>query len=253
MMRWSCLILILTASLCSAQQTDEPRQIPQRLEQTIQQEVALNYLLALPEGYDEDPEAEWPLVIFLHGIGERGEDLEKVKSWGPAKRIEQGHTFPAIVVSPQCPPDGWWPHYTRELILLLDDLEATHRIDKDRIYITGLSMGGFGTWSLIAAIPDRIAAAVPVCGGTDLFSARTIGKNHVPVWAFHGEIDTVVPVEESLRATQTLRASGNRDARLTIYSGVGHNAWTPTYNDQNMWDWLFSKRLSDRAKEDAPR
>jgi predicted peptidase len=146
----------------------------------------MGYLLYLPKDYEK--QASWPLVMFLHGAGERGDDLELVKVHGPPKLIKQGKEFPFIVISPQCPKDKWWEPV--ELTALLDDVIKKHKVDQDRIYITGLSMGGFGTWRLAAFIPKRIAAIAPICGGGDAISVRAI--KHIPTWAFHGAKDEVV-------------------------------------------------------------
>ena len=123
--------------------------------------VRIDYLLYLPSDYEKNE--SWPLLLFLHGSGERGDDLEKVKKHGPPKLIEAGKQFPFVVVSPQCPKDRRWEPI--ELVALLDDLITRYKIDQDRIYVTGLSMGGFGTWRLAAYAPEKIAAIAPVCGG----------------------------------------------------------------------------------------
>ena len=124
--------------------------------------MKLNYLLFLPEGYESSGEKKWPLMLFLHGAGESGNDLEKVKLHGPPKIVGHKKDFPFIVVSPQSPGRGWNPD---TLNALLDDVVAHNRVDPDRVYLTGLSMGGFGTWALAAAHPDRFAAIAPICGG----------------------------------------------------------------------------------------
>ncbi|WP_236254457.1 carboxylesterase family protein [Mucisphaera calidilacus] len=226
---------------------------PDRLDVTVERQAELPYLISFPEGYNDDPQRRWPLVLFLHGAGERGDDLERVKSWGPGKRIEEGEHYPAIIVTPQCPADRWWPQMVFELVALIDAMEAEHRIDSERIYLTGLSMGGFGTWALAAEIPERVAAIGPICGGAAWYDARVIGWHQIPVWAFHGDADPVVEVEESLRAVQRLRAAGHENARLTLYSGVGHNSWTETYDNPEFWSWLFAQRLSNRpAPQEDP-
>src|ERR1700756_5414953 len=158
--------LVLTASL-PAWADDKPsnaKQQGQHFEKEITVKVKLDYLLYLPEGYDKEEKA-WPLLLFLHGAGESGHDLNKVKIHGPPKLIEAGKSFPMIVVSPQAPRMGW---DVPTLNALLDDIVATHKVDRDRVYVTGLSMGGFGTWALAAAYPDKFAAIMPICGGGDV-------------------------------------------------------------------------------------
>ena len=204
-----------------------------------EKKVALDYLIALPKGYDAEGDAV-PLLLFLHGAGERGKDLSKVKMHGPPKMIEQGHTFNAIVVSPQCPKDSWWSYEVDALIALLDKIERDYNIDKNRIYVTGLSMGGYGTFALAARQPERFAAAVPICGGGELFAA--VRLTDLPMWVFHGEADKVVPVEESKRLVRMIQNAGGKHAKLTLYPGVGHNSWGKAYADEKMWDWLFKQK-----------
>lgn len=204
-----------------------------------QMPVRLDYLLSLPDGY-EDGEKQHPLLIFLHGAGERGDDLKLVKKHGPPKLIDAGQAFPMIVVSPQCPANERWQ--VKELVALLDHLETEFRVDPKRIYVTGLSMGGFGTWELAATIPDRLAAVLPICGGGEPFWAGTMKP--VPVWAFHGERDPVVPLRRSEEMVDALSAVGGQ-AKLTVYPDVGHDSWTPTYAEDSWLTWLQSHVLGE--------
>ncbi len=148
-------------------------QSKQMLNKKITKVVDCNYLLYLPADYGKDAKKKWPLIMFLHGAGERGNNLEVVKKHGPPKMIAQGKSFDFIVVSPQCPNDLWWPEQTDVLITLLDEIEAKYRVDTDRVYLTGLSMGGFGTWTLAAKYPNRFAAIAPICGGSEAILRRT--------------------------------------------------------------------------------
>jgi len=200
--------------------------------------ASLDYLIALPEGYDKEGDPV-PLVLFLHGAGERGDDLDKVKLHGPPKMVEKGHDFGAVVVSPQCPADSWWPKEVELLAGLVDKLEREHHIDKDRIYITGLSMGGMGAFALAAHQPDRFAAAVPICGSGSAAMARKLTK--LPMWVFHGEDDKVVPAEGSKKMVRLVNEKDGEHAKLTLYPGVGHNSWDKAYGDQAMWQWLFKQ------------
>ncbi|WP_428387689.1 prolyl oligopeptidase family serine peptidase [Mucisphaera sp.] len=247
------LTLLLTTTLLTADhhQPTNAKQSPARLETTIQKDLSLNYLIALPTGYHASPDQTWPLILFLHGAGERGDDLNKVKAWGPPKKIEEGMPIPAIVVSPQCPQDSWWPDEVDALHALLDQIEQTHNVDPDRIIVTGLSMGGFGTWSLVGSEPDRFAAAAPICGGATWNDARTIGQHQVPLWNFHGEADNVVPIDESLRAMKRVRAAGHTTAKLTIYPNGNHGAWIPAYNDPELWTWMLNQNRADRLAEET--
>ncbi|MCK7555450.1 alpha/beta hydrolase-fold protein [Chitinophaga sedimenti] len=144
--------------------------------------IETKYLLALPEGYSADTAQRWPLLIFLHGAGETGTDINKVKAHGPAKLIEAGKKYPFIVVSPQTSTYGWQPDQVYQLLL---NLKKQYRVDNDRIYLTGLSMGGFGTWALAIKHPEEFAAIAPICGGgdtTDIWKLR-----YTPPGVFTGQ------------------------------------------------------------------
>lgn len=204
-----------------------------RLDRSIQ--VSLDYLLYLPEDYDKKD--SWPLMLFLHGAGERGDDLELVKKHGPPKLIAAGRQFPFIVVSPQCKPNRWWEPL--ELSTLLDEVTEKYKVDEDRIYVTGLSMGGFGTWRLAAYTPKRFAAIVPICGGGETYWTRRFP--HLPIWVFHGAKDSGVPLERSQAMVEALeKRAGN--VQLTIYPEAGHDAWTETYNNPKLYEWLLEQK-----------
>lgn len=202
---------------------------------TRQVPMSVDYLLYLPPDYDT--RAQWPLLLFLHGSGERGNDLERVKKHGPPKRIAQGHHFPFIVVSPQVPENQRWS--SERLALVLDEVQRRYNVDPDRVYVTGLSMGGYGTWDLAMDFPDRFAAIAPICGGGDTWRACSI--RHVPTWVFHGAKDEVVPVERSEELIAVLQGC-NGDVRSTIYLEAGHDAWTETYDNPELYEWLLAQR-----------
>lgn len=202
---------------------------------TISRQVDLPYLLYRPLEYDQQP--AWPLVLFLHGRGECGTDLTRVPVHGLPKHIAAGQHFPFVVASPQCPPDSHWPGQLDALEALLDHLITALKINARQVYVTGLSMGGYGTWHLAARCPQRIAAIAPVCGGGLPWLADQL--KDVPVWAFHGSRDDVVPLCESRVMVQAVRAAGGT-ARLTIYRGVGHDSWTQTYANPQLYAWLLS-------------
>ncbi len=200
-----------------------------------QVEVQLDYLLYLPKDYEA--QEHWPLLLFLHGSGERGADLELVKMHGPPKLIDAGESFPFIVVSPQCPSDQWWE--PTELTALLDEIVEKYKVDEDRIYVTGLSMGGFGTWSLAHYAPRRFAAIAPICGGGEIYWAKQI--SHLPAWAFHGAKDKGVPMARSESMLDALKKHGG-EPKLTIYPEAGHNAWTETYANPKFYEWLLQQK-----------
>lgn len=215
-----------------------------QVEKTFEREVTvsarLRYLLALPEGYGDD-DRRWPLLVFLHGAGESGDDLSKVKAHGPPKLLAAGtRSFPCIVVSPQSPGRGWNPDF---LLALIDDVCREQRVDEERIWLTGLSMGGFGTWSVAAARPERFAAIVPICGGGN---PRDAGKLvGLPTWVFHGAKDAVVPLAASQTMVDAVREQGG-EPKFTVYPDAGHDSWTATYDDPALWDWLFEQRRPPR-------
>jgi predicted peptidase len=204
----------------------------------------LPYLLHLPEDYDSDPERRWPLVLFLHGAGERGCDLDSVACHGIPKLAEAGREFPFVIATPQCPESSQWVAEVTTLAGLLDDVAAGYRIDPSRVYATGLSMGGFGTWSLAVRYPERFAAIAPICGG--LWHQGVDRIRRLPVWAFHGEEDKTVPIEFTETIVAGLEALG-ADVRFTRYPGVEHDSWTRTYDNPDLYDWLLAQRRTDRA------
>lgn len=230
-------LLLLTAGLLLPPVTsgdDQPhRQKAEQLTATVK--VEMQYLLYLPDGYEQKD--SWPLLLFLHGSGERGSDLELVKKHGPPKLIAAGQKFPFIVASPQCPKDRRWEPV--ELAALLDHLCQQLPVDLDRIYVTGLSMGGFGTWELAAFMPERIAAIAPICGGGEKYWVKRFV--HLPVWAFHGAKDTGVPLERSQMMIDELKNRGGTP-KLTIYPEAGHDSWTETYSNPELYDWFLSQR-----------
>lgn len=214
-----------------------PGMHPASFTTTVTRTVSSRYLLYLPDGYGKD-DKEWPLVMFLHGAGERGTDLELVKKHGPPKLIAGGKSFPFILVAPQCPERQWWPDDV--LTTLLDKVVAEYRVDKSRIYLTGLSMGGFATWRLASLQPDRFAAIMPICGGGDESTVCAI-KN-IPTWAFHGAKDPIVPLTESQKMVDRLKSCGG-DVTLTVYPEAGHDSWTETYDNPEVYSWLLKHSL----------
>jgi len=211
-------------------------QKPCELDRTIK--VQMKYLLALPKDYDQKD--SWPLLLFLHGAGERGNNLELVKKHGPPKLIEAGQQFPFIVVSPQCPEGRWWEPV--ELAALVDEIVENCKVDQDRIYVTGLSMGGFGTWSLAAYQPKRFAAIAPICGGGEPIIAKLFTP--IPAWVFHGAKDFVVPLERSEKMVEAMKQAGGI-VKFTVYPEAGHDSWTESYANPELYDWLLQQK---RAK-----
>ncbi len=199
----------------------------------------MKYLLQLPPDYDQQKAS--PLLLFLHGAGERGDNLDLVKKHGPPKLIAEGQSLPFIVVSPQCPKGRWWEPF--ELAALLDEIVEKYNVDEDRIYVTGLSMGGFGTWSLAAYQPKRFAAIVPICGGGEPFMTRLFAD--VPAWVFHGGKDPVVPLERSKEMVEAMRKAGG-DVKFTVYPEAGHDSWSQAYADPVLFKWLLEQKRTSK-------
>ncbi len=213
----------------------------------------LQYRLLIP---DHAQHQRFPLVLFLHGVGERGTDNEAQLLWGVMSfATDQAMTaYPSIVVAPQCPPDQYWANFGEnektndlkllpkptkpmELLLgLIEQLVQDYPIDTNRIYITGLSMGGFGTFDALERCPNLFAAAVPVCGGGDNSKAASIA--HVPIWVFHGADDGTVDPGYSAGMVAALMNAGARPG-FTLYPSVGHFSWLAAYSDPLMMAWLF--------------
>lgn len=216
-------------------------QYPQAFEKQVTKRVGAKFLLYLPQEFKKDGK-KWPLIVFLHGSGERGDDLEKVKVHGPPKMLETRKDFPFIVVSPQAPRNSIWD--SAMLDALLDELLAQLPVDRDRIYLTGLSLGGYGTWGTAIDFPNRFAAIAPVCGAGDVADACRL--KHLPIWAFHGEKDTVVSLKDDQDMVDAVRACGG-NIRFTVYKNTGHDAWTATYANPELYEWFLQhKRLQPR-------
>jgi len=213
-------------------------------EKKVLKTLRLDYLLFLPQGYGSDPQGRWPLILFLHGAGERGDDLALVKKHGIPKIVERQNDFPFIALSPQCPADSaWWVH-NDALDALLDEIVGTYAADPDRLYLTGLSMGGYGAWHLATLYPHRFAAVAPICGGGLWFFGfpeNVCRLKDVPVWAFHGAKDPAVPLEESEKMVEALKDCGG-DVRFTVYPDAGHDSWTETYDNPELYEWFLQHR-----------
>jgi len=209
----------------------------------------LLYRLLKPKELKENQ--RYPLVIFLHGIGERGNDNTiTLKHIAPLFLKEKNRNeYPCFLMVPQCPASENWtyPNWYLEpkepmatVIKLIDSLSALPFIDNTRIYITGLSMGGYGTWYLLTRFPSTFAAAVPICGGGDWNQANKF--KHIPIWAFHGSKDKTIHPDQTRKMIGALKKSGGKP-RYTEYKNTGHDSWTKAYNEPQLLPWLFSQRL----------
>lgn len=228
-------VAVIVPLMASAAEPDKPSSTQKSCQLERAFDVQMNYLLYLPKDYGQ--KESWPLLLFLHGAGERGDNLELVKKHGPPKLIEEGKEFPFIVVSPQCPKNRRWEAF--ELAALLDEITEKHKVDQDRIYVTGLSMGGFGTWSLAAYQPKRFAALVPICGGGEPIIAKLFTP--IPAWVFHGAKDTAVPLERSEKMVEAMKQAGG-NIKFSVYPEAGHDSWTETYNNPELYEWLLQQK-----------
>jgi len=205
-------------------------------EKTIRKHVGYAYLLHLPSDYSQIIK-DYPLIMFLHDSGERGTDIDKIKLHGMPSFLDKKPEFPFIVVSPQCPDHEYYDNDA--LIALLDEVEAKYRVDKSRVYLTGLSMGGFGTWYLASVHLERFAAVAPVSG----WGLSDIVENmkDVPVWAFHGANDKAVPISEEQEMMDELKKAGG-DVRFTVYPNLTHNVWKQTYENDELYKWFLEHK-----------
>ena len=247
-MRYTTPLLTAAAWLALAAQpaaTSAPptTQMAKQFQFARTQQLKASYLLFLPEAYGGKAAKRWPLILFLHGAGERGSDVWQVAAHGPPKNVKEHPEFPFIVVSPQCPEHQVWSKDV--LLALLDDITTKYAVDTNRIYLTGLSMGGYGTWDLGLTYPEKFAAIVPICGGGQVISvllssgAKGWALKTLGVWAFHGGKDPVVPLEESQRMVDALKKAGGQNVKLTIYPEAEHDSWTETYNNPALYEWLL--------------
>lgn len=234
------------------------------------QGATYRYQVFVPDNWT--PHRQWPIVLFLHGAGERGDDGLQQTDVGIGMAIRSNRSvIPAIVVMPQCPKNLWWtqPPMDDLAMATLDAATKEFHGDVRRTYITGISMGGYGTWRLAEKYPGRFAALVVICGGIRLppatlkahpelakwtppddpksysNAAAKIGK--IPVWIFHGADDAIVPVTESQRMYAAMKATG-ADVHYTEYPGVNHASWDRAYDEPKLFPWLFSKSLATPAK-----
>jgi predicted peptidase len=249
-MRWIGAVLLtagcITAGVLWAQQpasTPSPRDdvrtglTTHSFQRKVTTPVGGKYLLYLPEHYGRN-DAKLPLILFLHGSGERG-NLNALRNFGPVRVSQQQRGFPFIVLAPLCPKGKWWTDVdvTQSVMALLETVSETYLVDPDRIYLTGLSMGGFGVWNLAEQYPDRWAALAPVCGGGNPYLAQRV--RHIPTRIFHGQNDRSVPVGMAKQMAAVLKSVGGR-VELFVYPDLGHQCWKPTYDNPKLYQWFLS-------------
>lgn len=206
---------------------------------TFEITTSVQYQLFLPENYSE--KEKWPMIVFLHGAGERGDNIEKVKVHGPPKIVESKKDFPFIVLSPQCLTGKRWS--SDVIIDLIEEISSKEKVDNERVYLTGLSMGGFGTWEIASRDAYRFAAIAPICGGGNPSSVRRMG--HLPIWVFHGGKDRTVPLSASQEMVDALVAV-NGNVKFTVYPEAGHDSWTESYNNPELYSWFLKHKKQER-------
>lgn len=240
----SLFFLIAGTATMYAQQAEPVagEQVEQQF--TTSDAAEIPYLLYLPKNHNSEGEGV-PLMLFLHGRGESDGPLSLVAKWGPPGMVAAGEELPYLLISPQCPADDAWEEPTQQKRLqeLLDALIAKYNVDSSRIYLTGLSMGGYGSWRFAADHPERFAAVIPICGGGNPDDAERL-KN-LPIWVFHGDQDDAVPFERSVEMVEAIREVGGNAIRFTSLEHIGHNSWSPAYATPELYSWL------DRQKRDS--
>jgi predicted peptidase len=227
--------------------------------------VSYKYQVYVPSSFT--PEKSWPVIFFLHGAGERGADGERQTDIGLPARLREMKDFPAVVVMPQCSPSTWWgdPQMEAQAFAALEKSMKEFNGDPERVYLTGLSMGGYGAWAFAYKYPEKFAALVPVCGGVvasrrfitpppwhplskspdDPYGETASHLTKIPIWAFHGEADPRVPVTESRKLTEAIKGRGG-NVRYTEYPGVAHNSWDRAYWEAELIPWLLSQRKTKK-------
>ena len=242
------LTLLLAAALLPPVTSYAEDPVPgKQVEQTWEspRDQKIPYLFYLPKGLDKKDAKKWPLILFLHGRGESRGPLSIVAKWGPPRMAEEGVDLKYIVVSPQCPASTRWTadDQQRGVIDLLDHVIANYPVDATRIYLTGLSMGGYGSWKLAASHPKRFAAAAPICGGGDPSNAKKLLD--LPLWVFHGDADKVVPYRNSVAMVEAIKKAGGKKIKFTTYKDVGHNSWSATYANPELFKWFDKHRREE--------
>lgn len=258
---YSFLFLLLAALSATGQQLEEYQR-----KLFVQEGDSLPYRILYPQQFDSS--RKYPLVIILHGAGERGKDNEAQLVYGAKLFLEPTNQqqYPAIVVFPQCPKDSYWSNvkivtnadksrtfnYQKKvgtptkamqaLMGLVKELQASSQVEQDQIYIGGLSMGGMGTFEILRRMPGTFAAAFTICGGGHPRGAKAYART-VPLWVFHGEKDRVVPVEKSAIMVEALKKAGG-NVKYTVYPGVDHNSWENAFAEPELLPWLYSHRRS---------
>lgn len=204
-------------------------------------ELELSYLSYFPKNYRDHSNEKYPLLLFLHGMGESGNHLDDLYRTGLPKMLKEGNEIPFVAIMPQCPKDSFWTEETAALKALVDHMISTLPIDETRVYITGLSMGGYGTYEMLIRYPKTFAAGIPICGGLGSLYSRinVLNLKDKPLWIFHGEKDPVVSINESTSIIDTLKIAHSKNLKYTFYPELGHDSWTKTYQNYEIFSFLL--------------
>ncbi|MFP6873653.1 MAG: dienelactone hydrolase family protein [Verrucomicrobiales bacterium] len=228
--------VIISPALSSAEKPLPGTQVEQSLKLTSS--AAIPYLLYLPGGVDVKTPKKWPVILFLHGRGESRGPLSIVAKWGPPRMAARGDNLPYIIISPQCPADQRWtsPEQITSVLELLDHIIKSFPADASRIYLTGLSMGGYGCWKLAAENGRLFAAVAPICGAGNPADGKKL--KDLPIWVFHGTEDRAVPYQRSVDMIEAIHKAGGTKARFTTLKHIGHNSWSAAYATPELYEWF---------------
>lgn len=241
------VVFVITLAACSPTGPAEGRLLEKESEHSY------NYLLYLPMGHNKDKQKKWPVIVFLHGTSMRGDNLEKLKLYGLPSLLENRKDFPFIVIAPQCPKDKMWAS-EEWLMPLLKETGAAYRMDEERIYLTGISLGGEGTWYLAVKHPDVFAAAAPCSGPTLKLGLPLKAKKikHLPVWVFHGARDTNILPEEPQEMVEALKKHGG-NVKFTLFPAKGHGGFTSVYEDPELFTWFLEQKKNNTYANNQKR
>lgn len=206
----------------------------------------LRYLIRYPEGFD--PNGQYPAIFFLHGAGSRGKEMENLIANPFFQDIGKYKDFPFVVIAPLCTENTWFDLWERLMALVKQSASLSY-VDENRIYLMGASMGGYGVWQMGMSLPEHFAAMIPICGGGLFWNAARLVN--IPVWAFHGAKDAIIPMEESRKMVEAVNTAGG-NAKLTVYPDNDHNAWTDTYSNPEVFSWLLSHRNTNASPLENP-
>ena len=237
-----CAFIFLAGSSLAAEQPAPGTVSEQAFKVSAEQTIP--YLFSLPTKFDPASNEKWPVILFLHGRGESRGPLSIVAKWGPPRMVKRGDDFPYILIAPQCPSESRWTDDDQQsgVLKLLDHITKSFPVDTTRIYLTGLSMGGYGTWKMAAENPDLFAAVSPICGrGNPADAAKLV---NLPIWVFHGTEDTAVLYRHSDDMVRAIRKAGGKKVRFTTLQHVGHNSWSAAYATPELYQWFDRHKTS---------